>query len=146
MITGYRSNCNLSSLNFAVTIENAMQDYTESGTQARFIILADHPALDLLNTVALINGEMTDALQSDADVSGWLAQTGFALEGHAAFRPSALLHAMRNLREVIRPLVEKQKAGKRVDVTVLNAFLAKAPSHLALLAEKDGSLRLKREW
>jgi predicted RNA-binding Zn ribbon-like protein len=119
------------------------------------LFLADHPALDLLNTVARINGELVDFLQSDGDVLRWLAQAGWPVEGDAvASRESQrhgqgrspLLQAARILRDTIRALVERRKAGKRTEPDALNAFLAESRSYLKLAAKKDGSIELFRKW
>ena len=111
------------------------------------ILLGDHPALDLLNTVSRVEGELVDSLQSDRDVLLWLKRAGWPLEGDLVnLRSSALLHAMRTLREEIRTLVEKRKAGKRLDVGALNAFLAESRSYLELVPNKEGGLRLERQW
>jgi predicted RNA-binding Zn ribbon-like protein len=115
--------------------------------RSEFIFVADHLALDILNTVPRIDGELVDLLRSDADVLRWLIRVGWPMnESGAALRSGSLLHAMRALREAIRPLVERQKAGKRADVATFNDFLAKAQSHMVLVAEKSGGLHVKREW
>jgi len=111
------------------------------------LMLGDHPALDILNTVVRVDGELVDFLQSDRDVVLWLARVGWPLESELTnLRPSALLHFARTLREEIRALVEGRKAGKRLDVGALNAFLAEARSHLELVPDKEGGLRLERRW
>ncbi len=107
----------------------------------------DHPALDILNTVSRVDGELVDSLQSDGDVLRWLARAGWPIEQKPAnVRSSSLLHATRILRETIRSLVERRKAGKRAEVGSLNAFLATAQSHLEVVPNRDGSLQLKRQW
>ena len=112
-----------------------------------FMLVADHPALDILNTVPRIDGVLVDFLQSDQDVLRWLDQAGWPVEsGLAKLRPSSLLQAARTLRETIRALVAKRKAGKKVEPADLNAFLAEARSYLELEAKKDGSLQLNRKW
>jgi predicted RNA-binding Zn ribbon-like protein len=111
-----------------------------------FLSVADHPVLDLLNTVPRIDGVSVDLLRSDADVLRWLALAEWPLgEGVSGLRAGALVQAMRVLRGAIRPLVEKRKAGRRADVTAFNDFLGQAQSHVVLVAEKGG-LRAKREW
>jgi predicted RNA-binding Zn ribbon-like protein len=110
-------------------------------------MLGDHPALDLLNTVSRVDGALVDSLQSDGNVLQWLARAGWPMEEKpATLRPSSLLHAARTLREMIRILVEKRKAGKRIDPGALNAFLAEARSHFELVANRDGGLQLYRRW
>ena len=110
-------------------------------------MLADHPVLDLLNTVPRIDGELVDSLQSNTDALAWLERAGWPLQQTpAGSRSPALLQSIRNLREVIRTLIEKRKAGKPIDATPLNAFLAKSQSHLELSSEKNGPIKLERRW
>lgn len=111
------------------------------------MLVADHPALDILNTVPRIDGALVDFLQSDQDVLRWLDHAGWPVEaGLAKLRPGSLLQAARTLRETIRALIAKRKAGKKVDPADLNAFLAEARSYLELETKKDGSLQLSRKW
>ncbi len=111
------------------------------------MLVADHPALDFLNSVARREGKLVDSLQRDSDVLEWLARAGWPVEtGSAALRPLSLIQTARTLRETIRTLVEKRKAGKRVDPDALNAFLAESRSYLKLTQKKDGSLQLTRKW
>jgi predicted RNA-binding Zn ribbon-like protein len=124
-----------------------MSKTTDSIASNEATTLADHPALDILNTVSRIDGELVDSLQSDRDVLGWLARAGWPVENNLTnLRSSLLLQSTRTLREAIRTAVEKRKAEKMADATVLNAFLAKAESHLELVPERGGYLRLKRQW
>jgi predicted RNA-binding Zn ribbon-like protein len=110
-------------------------------------MLGDHPALDILNTVERVEGELVDSLQSDRDVLRWLTRVGWPVEDNLAhLRASSLLETARALRETIRTFIEQRKAGKRVDPGSLNAFLAEARSHLELVSNRDGSLHLKRRW
>ena len=109
--------------------------------------VADHLALELLNTVFLLNGELVDSLQTDKDVLRWLADNGWPVKDILAnSKPDTLLHSARTLREAIRKLVETRKAGKRADVAHFNAFLAESQSHLKLSPGKGGTLNLEREW
>jgi predicted RNA-binding Zn ribbon-like protein len=98
------------------------------------LFVADHPVLDFLNTIAAPEGAPIDVLQSDADVFYWLEQAGMAPATRPApFSRSALLEAARTLRETIRPLVLRRKAGKRPDVSALNEFLVQAASYPQLV-------------
>ena len=124
-----------------------MSSHTEPVSNVEPILVGDHPALDFLNTVARVDEKLVDSLQSDRDVLLWLARVGWPVESDTAdLRPSSLLQAARALREVIRSLVEKRKAGKRFDPDALNAFLAEARSFMKLAQKKDGSLQLTRKW
>ena len=110
-------------------------------------LLGDHPALNLLNTVWLVEGELVDALQSDQDVVRWLGQSGWRVaELPSTMRSSALLEAARTLRDTVRSLVESRKAGKRLDVSELNRWLAEARNYIELHAKRDGSLQMERRW
>jgi predicted RNA-binding Zn ribbon-like protein len=107
--------------------------------------LGDHPALDFLNTVAVVNGRPVDFLQSDEDVLRWLERAGLVGEGKAPkFSGSALLQSGRALREVIRNLVVKRKAGARADTAAFNAVLRKAVSYPQLTWENRRAPRLER--
>jgi predicted RNA-binding Zn ribbon-like protein len=109
-------------------------------------MLGDHPALDFLNTVVRVDGEPVDSLQSGGDVLRWLARAGWPMEDGTAGRPpESLLDMACALRMAIGTAVERRKAGKP-GVGVLNTFLAEAQSHLKLVPDKDGGLRLERQW
>ena len=105
-------------------------------------VLADHPVLDLLNTLAAVDGASCEFLRSDADVEAWLTRTGWDLPA-ARFTKGALLQAALTLREAVRELVEQRKAGGLGSPEALNRFLA-APSHLRLHWLAGGAPRLEK--
>jgi len=111
------------------------------------LFLADHPALDFLNTVLAVDGARIDLLQSDKDVAGWLSRAGWPIYGSSEpkGKPS-LLEAARALRKTIRTLVEQRKQGHHPDPSDLNTFLKQAHSHLELVAAQNGALSLERKW
>jgi len=111
-------------------------------TETAPLILADHPALDLLNTTPMVNGELQDFFESDSDVVRWLVATGFVAEGTTA--RSGLLPAARGLRETLRKLVQRRKAGERGDLAAMNAFLAEAQSYPQLAWDKSKTLTATR--
>jgi len=116
-----------------------------SRAEPRALFLAGHPALDFLNTRMRVNGELVDLLQRDEDVLRWLEQAGFP--GRRIRRdtaPMSLVDAARTLRESIRSLVEKRRAGRRGDPSVLNRFLAQAQSHPRLVWNKPRSPTIDR--
>lgn len=105
------------------------------------LLLADHPALDMLNSLAADNGAPLEFWNSDADVIHWLELTRLAAGDHAPHTnlpAGALLRSALHLRDVVRDLVTRRKAGKRLDVSELNAFLARGSSHLQLHAHSTG--------
>ncbi|QWT19475.1 CGNR zinc finger domain-containing protein [Bacillus sp. NP157] len=104
-------------------------------------ILADQPALDLINTVVMENGESVDHLVSDAATAAWLSRmTGGPVEASAGLGARAV-----ELREVIRQAVLARKRGVAVDVGHLNALTRQMSSHLELVAHGD-SLRTERRY
>ena len=84
--------------------------------KSRALFLAGHPVLDFLNTRMRVNGQLVDLLQREEDVLRWLERAGFPV---ARIRPDtapmSLVDAARTLRESIRSLVEKRRAGRRGD-------------------------------
>ena len=77
-----------------------------------------------------VGGDGLDLLQSDEDVLAWLGKAGVPAANITANTvPLSLLCDARELRENIRSLVEKRKAGRRGDPSVLNRFLIYAQSH-----------------
>jgi len=126
-----------------------LRDTAPSSVSAAFDpeLVGDHPALDLLNTIARLDGALVDVWQSDDDVLRWLLRTGL-LEAKVASpaRRGALLAAARQLREIARVLVTARKANRRLDAGPLNDFLLQAESHCELIRDKDGALSVVRRY
>ncbi|MCF5548153.1 CGNR zinc finger domain-containing protein [Pseudomonas salomonii] len=109
-------------------------------------VLADEPVLDMLNTLAAIDGVPWDFWQADADVQRWLVRLQWAEAGGIpVFDDGALLRAARELREVIRELVAARKQGQAGNPAALNGFLRKAVSHPQLLWPATGAPHLERQ-
>ncbi len=106
-------------------------------------VAADHPVLDMLNTLAQIDGKAVDSWASDADVRDWLVRTGWYGEGELPPAMPGLLTSARRLRETVRALVVDRKGGGAIDPSPLNDLLAKSPGHSELVCDEPG-LRLKR--
>lgn len=107
--------------------------------------LAGDLALDFLNTRVRVSGEVLDLLQTDEDVLSWLEQAGLPASKMPPRSDSpSLLRAALSLREDIRSLVEKRKAGRRGDPSVLNRFLMQAGSYPQLLWDRARSLTIQR--
>jgi predicted RNA-binding Zn ribbon-like protein len=107
------------------------------------LFVGDHPAMDLLNTIVRLEGQLVDVWQSDDDVLRWLVRTGLletkiASETKTAsqFRRGDLLAAARRLRDVVRTLVVARKTKKRLDLAPLNHFLNQGSSHCELTASQ----------
>jgi predicted RNA-binding Zn ribbon-like protein len=92
-----------------------------------------------------VNVKVVDFFQRDEDVFHWLKQAGLSVP---KVMPNAarmsLLGSARTLRENIRGLVEKRKAGRRGDPSVLNRFLSDAQSHPWLVWNKPHSLKIEK--
>jgi len=121
-----------------------MPDIEQAAPSSRFLWLADHPALDLLNTLPRLNGELVDLLKSDADVLEWLLSAEISSVRAQSAPPGSLLQAARRLRATVRELVERHKAGERADVSTMNAFLAEAQSYPQLVADRAGGWKIER--
>src|SRR4051812_39948482 len=104
------------------------------------LFVGDHPAIDFINTVHIVDGGMTDTLHSDNDVRRWLVRSGLSYGAcYGTWANGELLRAARRLREIAVHGMESRKANKKFPLTELNDFLSKAVSYSQLVAE---SLRL----
>lgn len=110
-------------------------------------LIADQIALDLMNTLAMTDSGLVDSFQSDADVLRWLHAQNLVLEGTLPpGKRSSLLTSTRSLRELVRSLVQRRKAGRPVDVKEINGFLAKSVSHLYLEKRGKAGIRVMRHY
>lgn len=100
----------------------------------------DHPALDLMNTVA----QGAELWHGDGEVLAWLQANGLA--GAAATAPAGLLAAARALRETVRALVLARKEGKPANLGPLNAAMAQAQRRLELVVQPGGALQLEQRY
>ncbi|HCT05247.1 MAG TPA: hypothetical protein DIW86_07785 [Pseudomonas sp.] len=109
-------------------------------------VVADDPVLDMLNTLANIDGVPWDFWQTDTDVERWLVRLQWVEEGSAPkFEAGTLLSAARQLREVIRELVKQRKNDQPGNPAALNSFLRKAVSHPQLVWPASGGPQLERQ-
>jgi predicted RNA-binding Zn ribbon-like protein len=109
------------------------------------LFLGGHPALDFLNTRMRVKGELVDLFERDEDVLRWLKQAGFPTpEMNPAQTRSSLSGPARTLREAIRSLVEKRKAGQRGDPSILNVFLVAAQNYPQMVWSKLRSPKIER--
>lgn len=109
-------------------------------------MIADHPVLDFLNTVVMIDGARVDFFVHVRDVEVWLKQAGYAASHEATPLPRKLLETTRTVRETIREAIEHRKAGKPLRLGPLNELLAKSSSHFALSQRRGKDLELGRTW
>jgi predicted RNA-binding Zn ribbon-like protein len=118
---------------------------TKRNPQPGPVFLAGNLGLDFLNTRMRVNGEVVDLFQRNEDVIRWLKIAGLLVpEARTGAPRISLLNSARKLRENIRALVEKRKAGQRGDPSVINRFLSDAHSHPRLVWNKPGSLKIEK--
>ncbi|WP_417536455.1 CGNR zinc finger domain-containing protein [Methylophaga sp.] len=109
------------------------------------IVIADHPVLDMLNTVAIVNKQQDDFWQTDEDVIYWLETVAnIKLTSHKTFKQGELLKTARLLREVIRKLVVKKKGDSLDSIKSLEPFLDASLSWVRLQKNAEGQWQQHR--
>lgn len=94
-------------------------------------ILADHPALDLLNTQMMVEGCRQDLLTTDHEAARWLEQIGLGpVDELAGAGDGRLLGELRTLRQVIETLVQACLESRWADPSALNGLLRHAVPQL----------------
>lgn len=118
----------------------------ENTTQpAEPYLLGDHPALDLLNTEAQVDGHAFDFWNSGEDVLKWLERCGFVQQSIDVSPDSpGFLAAARELRAVARELIERRKHGQHANPERLNRFLHNFQSYPSLEWQDADNVRLVR--
>ena len=108
--------------------------------------IADHLALEILNTQAIRDGENFDTWRDDASVVAWLIRMGLLeAEQSGMDRWRGIRRRCVGLRGVARQLIEARKKNRSVDESLLNDYLERAPSLMRLVRDRDGNLVLARE-
>lgn len=101
--------------------------------------------MDFLNTRMRAGDGLADLLQNDRDVFLWLKQAGFPVQvTRGSLTTSSLLSSTRKLRESIRLLIERRKAGRRGELFILNRFLGATRSYSQFAWGKSKSPVIKR--
>ena len=110
-------------------------------------LVGDNLAINFINTRRMVEGQLTDTLQSDSDVKAWLKRLAVPFAtGPLSFSNGLLLQGARELREIALAAVEDRKAGKKTSLTALNRFLAGASSHAALTTDDARNIRVSRVY
>jgi predicted RNA-binding Zn ribbon-like protein len=94
------------------------------------LLLADHPALDLLNTRMMVDGQRQDLLGTDAEAAAWLQQIGFGPAIDVEGDDGHLLARLRTLRDSVEGLLAARRENRPADPAALNAFLLAAVPQL----------------
>jgi predicted RNA-binding Zn ribbon-like protein len=107
--------------------------------------VGDNLAINFINTRRMVEGQLTDTLQSDSDVKAWLRRLEVPVaKGSPPFSDGILLKGARELREIAFAAVQDRKSGKKPSLVALNKFLADAPSHAVLTTDDARNIRVTR--
>jgi predicted RNA-binding Zn ribbon-like protein len=118
-----------------------------SKNQTNLASIGDNLAINFINTRRMVEGQLTDTLQSDRDVKAWLKRLEVPVaKGTLPFRDGVLLQSARELREIALAAVKDQKSGTKPSMVALNRFLKQAPSHAALTTDDATSIRMTRVY
>ena len=121
-----------------------MKDTILKGTtnENHLDFVGDDLAINFINTRRMVEGRLTDTLQSDSDVKAWLKRLEVPVaKGTLPFSDGVLLQGARELREIALATVQDRKSGKKPSLIALNRFLADAPSHAALTTDDARNIR-----
>jgi predicted RNA-binding Zn ribbon-like protein len=109
--------------------------------------VGDNLAINFINTRRMVEGQLTDTLQSDSDVKAWLRRLGVPIaRGTLPFNDDVLLQKARELREIALSAIKDRKFGKNPSLVALNRFLKDAPSHAALKTDDAMRIRMARVY
>jgi predicted RNA-binding Zn ribbon-like protein len=109
--------------------------------------VGDNLAINFINTRRMVEGQLTDTLQSDSDLKAWLRRLDVPVaKGSLPFDDGVLLQGARELREIALAVVQDRKSGKKPSLVALNRFLADATSHPVLRADDAKNVRLTRVY
>src|ERR1700720_2336831 len=102
----------------------------EPANENHLDFVGDDLAINFINTRRMVEGQLTDTLQSDSDVKAWLRRLEVPIaRGTLPFNDGVLLQKARELREIALAAVKDRKFGKNPSLVALNRFLKDAPSH-----------------
>jgi predicted RNA-binding Zn ribbon-like protein len=126
-----------------------MKDTTLEDTtnETHLDFVGDNLAINFINTRRMVEGQLTDTLQSDSDVKAWLRRLEVPVaKGTLPFNDGVLLQGARELREIALATVKDRKSGKKPSLVALNRFLGDAPSHAALTTDDARNIRVTRVY
>jgi predicted RNA-binding Zn ribbon-like protein len=109
--------------------------------------VGDDLAINFINTRRMVEGQVTDTLQSGRDVKDWLRRLEVPVaKGTLPFSDSVLLRRARELRETALTAVKDRKSQKIPSLVALNRFLKDAPSRVVLTTDDANNLRVTRVY
>ena len=108
--------------------------------QADFVLVGNHPAMDLCNTTPVIDGVEVDLLTSFDDFLDWSEAAGVSLPTAttdlSVRERNATIQWVARLRDALRPLLDPRSGTD--DPSQLNEVLAEEAGHLAVVDSVDG--------
>jgi len=108
------------------------------------LLLADHSALDLVNTVSRIEGKDFDFWSDDEDVESWLERVGLSVDSvNVHWSRGELLSHAKELRSLVLSWLHKSREEGEI-LNVLNSYLAESWSHPKVIYESSTGLRVER--
>jgi predicted RNA-binding Zn ribbon-like protein len=111
----------------------------------RLDFVGDDLAINFINTRRMVEGKLTDTLQSGSDVKYWLKRLEVPVaKGTLPFSDSVLLQRARELREIALTAVKDRKSRKIPSLVALNRFLRDAPNHVVLTTDDANNIRVTR--
>ncbi|WP_263365510.1 CGNR zinc finger domain-containing protein [Edaphobacter bradus] len=109
--------------------------------------VGDDLAINFINTRRIVEGQLTDTLQSDSDVKAWLRRLEVPVAKRSLpFGDGVLLKGARELRDIALAAFQDRKSGKKPSLVALNRFLADAPSHAVLTIYDARNIRVTRVY
>jgi predicted RNA-binding Zn ribbon-like protein len=109
--------------------------------------VGDNLAINFINTRRMVEGQLTDTLQSGSDVKAWLKRLEVPVaKGVLPFTEDMLLHRARELREIALAAVTDQKSGKKPSLVALNKFLGEATSHAVVTSDDARNIQVARVY
>jgi predicted RNA-binding Zn ribbon-like protein len=119
----------------------------DTTNENRLDFVGDNLAINFINTRRMVEGQLTDTLQSDSDVKAWLRRLEIPVaKGTLPFSDGVLLQTARDLREIALAAVRDRKSGKNPSLVALNRFLADGPSHAVLTTDDARNIRVTRVY
>jgi predicted RNA-binding Zn ribbon-like protein len=115
-----------------ISLEAVMPDTFQSQAGAAPLI-ADHLALDMLNTEAGVGDAQQDFWRSSDAVLDWLARCGIDAGAPSGSTTDAFLRDAKVLRAAARDLIQRRMGGEKGDPALLNRYLAAVGSTPALV-------------
>jgi predicted RNA-binding Zn ribbon-like protein len=118
-----------------------------SKNQTNLDSIGDNLAINFINTRRMVEGQLTDTLQSGSDVKAWLKRQEVPVaKGTLPFSEGVLLRRARELREIALAAVQDRKSGNKPSLAALNRFLKASSIRTSLTADDAKNIRVTRVY